>query len=106
MDKRSLIEALIQHFGHKDWTLINNDTVQLDGSDNVIEIASLNIEAHVENFNKKLKHKARIFELRKMLKDTDYITLSDYDKNKPELIALRQSWREEIRSINNLNMEI
>jgi hypothetical protein len=42
---------------------------------------------------------ARIAKLKQMLRDTDYVALSDYDKDKPELIAQRASWRAEIRTL-------
>jgi hypothetical protein len=42
---------------------------------------------------------ARIAELKQLLADTDYVALSDYDQDKPELIGQRQAWREEIREL-------
>jgi bifunctional ADP-heptose synthase (sugar kinase/adenylyltransferase) len=43
--------------------------------------------------------KARIVELKQLLASTDYVTLSDYDKNKPEILTDRQAWRDEIRQL-------
>ena len=45
------------------------------------------------------QNKARIAELQQKLRDTDYVTLSDYDKDKPEILADRQAWRDEIRQL-------
>lgn len=45
------------------------------------------------------KNTARIAELKKLLADTDYIAMPDYDKSKPEILAQRQIWRDEIRSL-------
>ena len=45
MDTLVIGAALAEHFGHRDWTLIGADKVQLDGSDDVIEISTLEIEA-------------------------------------------------------------
>lgn len=42
---------------------------------------------------------ARIAELQQLLRDTDYVALSDYDKDKPDVLAQRQVWRDEIRSL-------
>jgi len=42
---------------------------------------------------------ARIAELKQFLRDTDYVALSDYDKDKPEIIAERQAAREELREL-------
>lgn len=41
----------------------------------------------------------RIAELKRNLADTDYTALPDYDKDKPDLRAQRQAWREEIRAL-------
>jgi hypothetical protein len=42
---------------------------------------------------------ARILELQQLLRDTDYVALSDYDKDKPDVLAQRQAWRDEIRAL-------
>lgn len=42
---------------------------------------------------------ARIAELKQLLAETDYVALSDYDKDKPEVLAQRQAWRDELRSL-------
>ena len=44
----------------------------------------------------------RIAELKRKLAETDYVTLPDYDKDKPEVIADRQAWRDEIRQLEPL----
>ena len=41
----------------------------------------------------------RITELKRLLAETDYVALSDYDQDKPELKAQRQAWREEVRTL-------
>ena len=45
---------------------------------------------------------ARVAELKRNLAETDYITLPDYDKDKPEILADRQAWRDEIRQLETL----
>jgi hypothetical protein len=42
---------------------------------------------------------ARIAELKQFLRDTDYVALADYDKDKPEVIAQRAAWRAELREL-------
>ena len=42
---------------------------------------------------------SRIAALKQLLADTDYVALADYDKSKPEILAQRQAWREEIRTL-------
>jgi hypothetical protein len=44
----------------------------------------------------------RVAELKQLLTETDYVALSDYDKEKPDVIAQRQAWREEIRLLEAL----
>jgi len=39
--------------------------------------------------------------LKEKLVETDYVGLTDYDKQKPELLAQRQQWREAIRALDN-----
>ena len=41
----------------------------------------------------------RIFELQKLLKDTDYKVLPDYDKPNDDIKRQRQAWRDEIRKL-------
>jgi bifunctional ADP-heptose synthase (sugar kinase/adenylyltransferase) len=41
----------------------------------------------------------RIAELKQLLRDTDYVVLSDYDKDKPDVLLQRQAWRDEIREL-------
>ena len=49
-----------------------------------------------------LDAKERIAELKRKLAETDYVTLPDYDKDKPEVLADRQGWRDEIRQLEPL----
>jgi bifunctional ADP-heptose synthase (sugar kinase/adenylyltransferase) len=41
----------------------------------------------------------RIAELKQLLAETDFVALSDYDKDKPDVLAQRQAWREELREL-------
>jgi len=42
---------------------------------------------------------SRVAELKQLLRDTDYVALADYDKNKPDVLAQRKAWRDEIREL-------
>jgi hypothetical protein len=44
----------------------------------------------------------RIEYLQQKLRDTDYVALSDYDKDKPEILVDRQEWRDQIRELEAL----
>ena len=41
----------------------------------------------------------RIAELKQLLAETDFVALSDYDKDKPDVLAQRQAWRVELREL-------
>jgi hypothetical protein len=41
----------------------------------------------------------RIAELKKLLNDSDYKVLPDYDKPDEDIVSQRQAWREEIRTL-------
>ena len=41
----------------------------------------------------------RIAELKQLLAASDYVALSDYDKDKPDVLAQRQAWRVELREL-------
>ncbi len=99
MDKQAISAALAEHFGHRDWTLIGSDKVQLDGSDEVVEISTLDIATLLSKWGEAKAALDRTAELKQLLRDTDYVALSDYDKSKPEVLTQRQAWRDEIRAL-------
>ena len=45
MSKHIICKALVEHFGHRNWTLIGLDKVQLDNSDEILIVADLGIDA-------------------------------------------------------------
>jgi hypothetical protein len=55
MSKHIICKALVEHFGHRNWTLIGLDKVQLDNSDEILIVADLGIDAlltsNEEQFN-------------------------------------------------------
>jgi len=53
-----------------------------------------------DNYYEQLKE-AKVNELKNLLKDSDYVALADYDKEKPELLKSRQEWRDELRKLEN-----
>jgi hypothetical protein len=57
------------------------------------------IQAEVERLESIQPKLQRIEELKQMLLDTDYKVLPDYDKPDETIVAQRQAWRQEIRSL-------
>jgi len=50
--------------------------------------------------------KKRLAELLKLLRETDYVVLADYDKDKPEVVAQRAEWRAEVRELEWLGTQV
>ena len=42
-----------------------------------------------------------IIQLKTNLRETDYVALPDYDKERSDILKQRQGWREEIRELEN-----
>jgi hypothetical protein len=91
------VEALQSLRPNAQWALADDvltwyDTEQTQPTDAEIEAEVARLEALQPAL-------ARIAELKAFLRDTDYVALSDYDKDKPEIIAERQAAREELREL-------
>jgi hypothetical protein len=56
-------------------------------------------EEEIAALNQPPTPEERIAELKRLLAETDYVALVDYDKEKPEVFAQRQEWRDEIRAL-------
>ena len=80
-----------------EWVLRGDDLEWLDTQQT--RPTDAEIEAEVARLIALEPTLARIAELKTLLRDTDYIALSDYDKDKPEVIAQRAAWRAEIREL-------
>jgi hypothetical protein len=80
-----------------EWVLRGDDLEWLDAQQ--ARPTDAEIEAEVARLIALEPTLARIAELQTLLRDTDYIALSDYDKDKPEVIAQRAAWRAEIRQL-------
>jgi len=70
-----------------------------DAQGNSIEIDEAAVAVEADRLAQVAVTQARIAELKAFLRDTDYVALSDYDKDKPEIIAERQAAREELREL-------
>ena len=66
-----------------------------------VEITKADIDAANAPTPEQIKQQ-RIYELKQLLKETDYKVLPDYDKPDNVIRAQRQAWREEIRQIETL----
>jgi hypothetical protein len=84
------------------------NTVSLQPIDGWIEVPDTVFAGFIKNGNEWVAPvpepytptpEERIAELKRLLAETDYVALSDYDKDKPEVLAQRQEWRDEIRAL-------
>jgi hypothetical protein len=90
-------KALLSLRPGAEWVLRGDDLEWLDTQQ--ARPTDAEIEAEVARLIALEPTLARIAELQTLLRDTDYIALSDYDKDKPEVIAQRAAWRAEIREL-------
>lgn len=65
----------------------------------MIDWSMMRSKEQIENDLHYKKINEEIIQLKKMLQETDYVVLSDYDKEKNDIIMQRQLWREKIRSL-------
>ena len=74
----------------------NNETIERFGLTRADfdPIALPELPVYKEDHSEALQELA---ELKQKLSDSDYVTLSDYDKSKPEILAQRKEWRDQIR---------
>ena len=79
--------------------MIDDSIGALDADRGKIEIDEAAVAVEAERLAQVAADAARIEELKRFLRDTDYVALSDYDKDKPEIIAERQAAREELREL-------
>jgi len=102
MDKHILTIALTKHLDRGDFSLAGKslgeyvlhfaDGTTVQGTDYDLE-AIYAVEEAVRNKSK------RIAELKKLLIDSDYKVLPDYDKDSEAIKVQRQAWRDEIRTL-------
>jgi hypothetical protein len=99
------LKALALTLGHNDFSVKGNTEFSVDGGDTWADLNGLT-DAQRSTYDTELAalvarraDDARIAKLKKMLIDTDYVALSDYDQDKTGVLADRQSWREEIRTL-------
>ena len=75
------------------------DGVPFDANGNKVAIDEAAVAVEAERLAQVAIKQARIAELQKLLRETDYVALPDYDKDKPDVLAQRAAWRAEIREL-------
>jgi hypothetical protein len=72
-----------------------------DAQGNKVEIDMAAVNAEAQRLEALEPIKARITELKRLLAESDFRVLPDYDKDSEEIKAQRQAWREEVRQLEN-----
>jgi RAB protein geranylgeranyltransferase component A len=90
-------KALLSLCPNAQWVLRGDDLEWI--SKDQTQPTEADIEAEIKRLQDLAPKLERIAELQKLLADTDYVALADYDQNKPEIKAQRQAWRDEIRQL-------
>ena len=99
------LKALALTLGHKDFSVKNDTEFSVDDGETWADLDGLtdtqrsNYDTELAALTARRTSDTRIEELKKMLIDTDYVALPDYDQDKADVLADRQSWREEIRTL-------
>ena len=99
------LKALALTLGHKDFSVKNDTEFSVDDGDTWSDINGLTdaqrsiYDTELAALTASRTSGTRIAELKKMLIETDYVALPDYDQDKADVLADRQSWREEIRTL-------
>jgi len=99
------LKALALTLGHNDFSVKNATEFSVDDGDTWADLDGLTdlqrstYDTELAALTARRTSDARIAELKKMLIDTDYVVLPDYDQDKADVLADRQSWREEIRTL-------
>ena len=88
-------QAIISLRPNSRWVIRDDIIEWLDGTQRCPTEEEINAE--IIRLEQDQPRKDRIIELKKLLSSTDYIALSDYDKDKSDIKLQRQLWREEIR---------
>ena len=79
------------------WVLCGDDLEWMDTEQT--QPTDAEIDAEVKRLTALEPSKARIAELKQLLNESDYKVLPDYDKPDENIVAQRQAWREEIRTL-------
>ena len=99
------LKALALTLGHKDFSVKNDTEFSVDDGDTWSDINGLTdaqrsiYDTELAALTASRTSGTRIAELKKMLIESDYVALPDYDQDKADVLADRQSWREEIRTL-------
>lgn len=98
-------KALALTLGHKDFSIKGGTEFTVDDGDTWADLDGLTsaqrstYDAELATLTATRTSDARIAELKKLLSETDYVALPDYDQDKADVLADRQAWREEIRTL-------
>ena len=91
--------VLSMFYADKQWAIDGNEYVGLRWFDESPKPTDEELTAQYASAQAKEAAAQEIAELKGKLLESDYVVLPDYDKDKPEIIAQRQQWRERIREL-------
>lgn len=100
------LKALALMLGHNDFSVKDGTEFSVDdgdawlGLDDLTPAQRSTYDNELAALTESRASDSRIAELRKLLQETDYVALADYDQDKADVTANRQAWREEIRRLH------
>ena len=86
-------------YADKEWSIVGNSYDGIEWLDSSPKPTDAELIAQYDAAQAKESAAVEIAELKRNLTETDYVVLPDYDKDKPDVIAQRQQWRERIREL-------
>jgi len=96
----SILNVLMNFYSDNTWTLSGDTYDGLEWLDNSTPKPSeADLIAKSDDAQTIQTKQEEINTLKSKLAATDYVALSDYDQDKTDVIAQRQTWRTEIRTL-------
>lgn len=94
--------VLTQLYSDKQWAITGDSYDGIQWLDESSKPSDAMLKSQYSEAVAKESTQTEIDELKGKLADTDYVALPDYDKDKTDVIAQRQQWRERIRQLEQI----
>jgi hypothetical protein len=94
--------VLTQLYSDKQWSITGDSYDGIEWLDDSAKPSDATLKSQYATAQAKESAQTEINQLKTKLAKTDYVALSDYDKDKTDVLAQRQTWRERIRQLEQI----
>jgi hypothetical protein len=94
--------VLRKMYSGKAWSVTGNSYDGIVWHDSDPKPSDATLQSQYATAQAKESAQTEINQLKTKLAKTDYVALSDYDKDKTDVLAQRQTWRERIRQLEQI----